>query len=194
SFERREWLSLSRGVRAYPRAPRAVAPSSLPGAAYVESPGPIDREIADRREQYREQWDADEERLADAGQPLEGRRQPFDDAFIFEIEGDGGHIAGTLQQGHLAQLVGGVVERDDRKRVGVQRDQHGDREIDAKSDREQRGRGELHGIAAGNESGKHADRHAASHRSAVQMPEIVVLQARAEPRDVAVVPDGVVTR
>ncbi len=64
-----------------------------------------------------------------------------------------------------------------------------DRQIDAKPDGEQGGGSELHGIAARDEPGKHADRDSAGDRTAVQVPQVVMGQQRAKTRDMTVLAD-----
>ena len=94
----------------------------------------------------------------------------------------------------LAVLVGEQIQRHDGERVGVERDDHCDGQIDAERHCEQRRNGELHRVAAGYQPGEQACRHAARHRSAVEVPQVGVKQQRAEARDVPVLPDRLVAR
>jgi hypothetical protein len=83
---------------------------------------------------------------------------------------------------------------NDREGIRVQRHQHRDRQVDVKSDREQRRREELHRVAPGYQAGEQADRDPAGDRAPMQMPQVGVLQARPETGDVPVLPYGFVAR
>src|SRR5688572_15973939 len=168
----------------------AAALPALPGAAHVQAPRLIRSKVADERERQRQQWQADEQRLADACHPIEDGGQPLAEALLPEPGSRLREIAAGLHQHQLPKSPGQKVQRDDRERVGVERDQDGDREVHAECDRQQHARRELHRVAARDEPREQAHCDAARHRPAVQVPQVVVLQARPEPRDVAVLFDG----
>ena len=88
-----------------------------------------------------------------------------------------------------AALVRKDIQRDDRERIGVQRYDHGDRKIDPERQGKKRSDGELHRIAARYQPGSEARRHAPRHRAPVQVPQVRMMQQRAEAREVPVLPD-----
>jgi hypothetical protein len=90
------------------------------------------------------------------------------------------------------QLLRDVVQRKFRERIGIQSHDHGHRQIYAEYDRTQGGGQHLQ--RSGHQPAEHADRHTAGHRFAVKMPEIVVLQGRAEDTKVTILADALVTR
>ena len=100
----------------------------------------------------------------------------------------------VAREDQRADFIGDDVERHDGERVGVERDDHCDGQIDAERDREQRRSGELHRVAARHEPREHARRHAARHRSAIEVPEVRVAKQRAEARDEPVLPDRLAAR
>src|SRR5262249_42846571 len=60
-----------------------------PGAAHVHAPRPIHRKVADKGEEQREQRYPDEERLADARQPMKRGGQPLAVGLSVEFQRDG---------------------------------------------------------------------------------------------------------
>jgi hypothetical protein len=125
---------------------------------------------------------------------MNGGWHPLAKSLAFEREREVRQLATALQHDELPELERGKIERNDRERVGIERHHRGQGQVDAERDSEQRARGELHGVAAGNQAREKPDRDAACDRPPVQVPQIVVLEPGTQPRDVAVAADGFVAR
>lgn len=100
----------------------------------------------------------------------------------------------SLTRDERPDRVGSHVEREDGKGIGIQCGYDGNRKIHLKNDGEQGAKKELDGIAAGDQAGEQSRCHPARYRSAMQMPQVVVLQPVAKERDKAVLPDGFMGR
>jgi len=83
-----------------------------------------------------------------------------------------------------ADFVGDEIQGDEGQRIGVQRGEHCDRQVDAKRDGENCRKRHLH--RAGNQAGEQAHRHAAGDGMAVQVPQVGVVQHRTEQAQVTV--------
>src|SRR6185503_20236741 len=167
---------------------RPAAFAAVPGAAHVQPPCPVDRVVADESEKQRQQWQSDYQWLPDRRNPVQRRRYPFAESLALQPERERWQRAFVLQKNELPELEGDVVERDDGEGIGIDRHQHGNRQVDAACDSEKRARGELDRVAARYEARKQPGRHPAGHRPAIEMPQVGVLAPRAEPRDMAVCP------
>ena len=131
----------------------------------MQLPTLVGQHIAEQRQRRQ----SHRQRRAQCFGPLQHRLQPVDHAMLCERGKRRKHSVATPAGDEAAKLIGEPVQRTDRKRVAVQRDERRNRQIHAEQQRQQRSRHDLQ--RTGDQAADHTRRDTACHRAPVQMPQ-----------------------